>query len=53
MVNGPGTVILMVRSVFARRKRASRTSTGWRRRIFPTTRGTGIGWPPRLIVVPG
>src|SRR2546423_1781998 len=53
MVNGPGTVILTVRSVLARRKRAARTSTGCRRRMVPTTRGTGISRPLRLIVVPG
>src|SRR5437660_1508330 len=53
MVNGPGTVILMVRSVLARRNLTSPTSTGCRRRTFPATRGTGLGWPERSSAVPG
>ena len=53
MVNGPGTVILMVRLVFARRNLRSSTSTGCRRRIGPVTRGTGFGWPLRSSAVPG
>ena len=40
MVNGPGMVILIGRSVLARRNATSRTCTGRRRRIWPTTRGT-------------
>ena len=53
MVNGPGTVILIVRSVLARRNCTSRTSTGCLRRTLPTTRGTGLGWPQRSSAVPG
>ena len=53
MVNGPGTVILMVLPVFARRNATSSTSTGWRRRIGPVTRGTGFGCPLRSSAVPG
>ncbi len=45
MVNGPGMVIFAGRSVAARRNCMSRGSTGPRRRIGPTTRGT--------MVVPG
>jgi len=40
---GPGTVIFTGRVVCAFRNRRSSTSTGRRRRIFPTTRGTGFG----------
>jgi len=43
----------MVRLVLARRKVTSCTSTGWRRRIGPVTRGTGFGWPLRSSAVPG
>ena len=53
MVNGPGTVIFVVRVVQARRNSRSPTSTGWRRRIGPVTRGTGLGWPLRSSAVPG
>ena len=53
MVNGPGTVILTVREVWARRNLTSSTSTGCLRRIGPTTRGTGFGWPLRSSAVPG
>ena len=31
----------------------SRTSTGARRRILPTTRGTGVAWPERALTSPG
>jgi hypothetical protein len=40
IVNGPGRVILIIRSVLARRNSTSRTSTGRSRRIGPTMRGT-------------
>ena len=40
MVKGPGMVILIGRSVLARRNATSRACTGCRRRIGPTTRGT-------------
>ena len=53
MVKGPGTVILIMRSVLARRNCTSRTSTGCRRLIGPATRGTGLGWPLRSSAVPG
>ena len=53
MVNGPGTVILTVRPVLARRNAASAASTGCRRRIGPVTRGTGFGDPLRSSAVPG
>jgi len=52
-VKGPGTVILIMRSVFARRNCTSRTSTGYLRRTFPVTRGTGLGWPERSSAMPG
>jgi hypothetical protein len=41
------------RSVLARSTLRSRSSTACLRRIGPTTRGTGIGLPLRLMVVPG
>jgi hypothetical protein len=53
MVNGPGTVILILRSVLARRNCASRTSTGCLRRIGPTMRGTMAKPPVRFGVLPG
>ena len=53
MVNGPGTVILIARLVFERRKRTSRTCTGCLRSIGPTTRGTGFGSPLRSRAMPG
>ena len=40
IVNGPGSVILVLLRVLARRNAASRTSTGAVRLIGPTTRGT-------------
>jgi hypothetical protein len=52
-VKGPGSVILIVRSVLRRRNSTSRVSTAWRRLIGPTTRGTGLGWPERSSAVPG
>jgi hypothetical protein len=52
-VNGPGTVILIRRSVSERRNSTSRTSTGRARRIGPTTRGTGFSWPVRSSATPG
>jgi hypothetical protein len=52
-VNGPGTVALILCSVLARSSSTSRTSTGRRRRIGPAMRGTWIGRPMRLMVVPG
>ena len=52
MVKGPGTVIFTAFFVFARRNCRSRSSTGCLRRTFPVTRGTGIGLPLRLRVVP-
>ena len=48
-----GTVILIGRSVFARRNSTSRTSTGPRRRIGPTTRGTDVALPERPMIEPG
>src|SRR5690606_761669 len=51
--HGPGTVILIVRSVCARRNRTSSTWTGRGRRIGPVMRGTGFGWPLRSSAVPG
>ena len=45
MVKGPGTVILIVRSVLARRNLTSSTSTGRSRRIGPETKGDGRGIP--------
>jgi hypothetical protein len=53
MVKGPGTVILIMRLVLARRNFTSRTSTGWRRRIGPTMRGTMAKPPVRFGVRPG
>ena len=53
MVNGPGTVILMVLRLFARRNATSSASTGCLRRIGPVTRGTGVGCPLRSSAVPG
>src|SRR3954469_2304475 len=53
MVNGPGTVIFTGRSVSERRNCRSRTCTACGRRIGPTTRGTGFGWPLRSSAVPG
>src|SRR5687768_17510053 len=42
MVNGPGTVIFTMRAVWRLRNSRSPTSTGWRLRMRPTMRGTGI-----------
>ena len=53
MVNGPGTVALILRSVLARSSSTSRTSTGPRRLILPTMRGTGSLRPRRLMARPG
>jgi hypothetical protein len=53
IVNGPGTVIFTGRSVFAFKNWRSRTSTGCRRRIGPTTRGAGFGCPLRSMAIPG
>ena len=53
MVKGPGTVILTVRRVLARRNAMSAVSTGCRRRIGPVIRGTGFGCPLRPSSVPG
>ena len=53
MVKGPGSVILAVRVVLARRNCMSRTSTAFVRLILPTTRGTGVSWPERALTWPG
>src|SRR6267378_1654970 len=53
MVNGPGSVILITRSVFARRNCTSRTSIGRLRTIGPRIRGTVARPPLRLMVVLG
>ena len=53
IVNGPGTVILIRRSVIDRRNSTSRTSTGRVRRIGPVTRGTGFGCPVLSRATPG
>jgi hypothetical protein len=53
IVNGPGTVILIRRSVIERRNSTSRTSTGRVRRIAPTTFGTGVSCPVRSRATPG
>src|SRR5919108_707139 len=53
MVNGPGSVIFTGRSVFARRKRRSSTSTGRVRRTGPTTRGTEFFLPVRPTTIAG
>ena len=44
MVNGPGTVILICRSVCARRKRTSSTSTGRVRLMRPVTLALSYVW---------
>jgi len=51
MVNGPGSVIFVRRSVLARRKVMSPTSMGRVRRTGPTTRGTRASRPARLTIV--
>src|SRR6266513_3055092 len=53
MVKGPGTVIFVFLEVFFLRNSRSSTSTGCLRRILPTMRGTGLGWPERSSAVPG
>ena len=53
MVNGPGRVILIVRSVWLRRKRRSSTSTGRVRRTLPTIRGTAFVPPARPGTIAG
>src|SRR4029077_14338792 len=49
----PGTVILTLRVVCARRNLRSSTSTACLRRILPTMRGTGLGWQDRSSATPG
>ena len=53
IVNGPGSVIFVARSVWERRNSISGTSTGPRQRIGPTTRGTVRGSPPLVWIVAG
>ena len=53
MVNGPGSVILIVRSVRARRNFRSSTSTGRVRLTRPTTRGTAFVPPARPGTIAG
>ena len=52
-MNGPGSVILIVRSVRARRNSRSSTSTGRVRRTGPTTRGTAFVPPARPGTIAG
>ena len=53
MVKGPGRVIFAFRAVLRRRNAMSATSTGLRRWILPTTRGTSTERPARLVMVAG
>jgi hypothetical protein len=53
MVKGPGRVIFALRVVLRRRNTMSATSTGLRRRMRPTTRGTATLRPLRLVITPG